>query len=259
MAKPMVLVVDDQPEYARLISLSLAREGFEVRTAGGGEDAIDRASTDHPDAVLLDVNMPGLDGFEVMAEMRARWPVPIIMVTGNGSLDQRRSGLDRGADDYVTKPFAPQELAARVRALLRRSGGPSTLKPGPLAPDASRAARQTAAGDAGPRTTGTRLGRRAARLLELFKGHPGKVLYHDELLAHALGPAFIGDTSLLREEIRRLRRALGVPAWTEGPIRTIHGVGYLYDPNGARAAARSRRPREPRRPAPGPARARGGR
>jgi DNA-binding response OmpR family regulator len=211
MAKPMVLVVDDQPEYARLISLSLAREGFEVRTASGGEEAIECASVLHPDVVVLDINMPGLDGFEVMADLRGRWPVPIVMVTGNSTLEQRRTGLDRGADDCVTKPFSPRELAARVRAVLR-SSEPAGFSP---------------AGEG-------RMGRRATRLHHIFMKHPNKVLYQDELLAHAFGPAFVGDSALLQEEIRRLRRALGVPAGFEGAIRTVRGVGYLFDPEGTR-------------------------
>jgi DNA-binding response OmpR family regulator len=215
MAKPMVLVVDDQPEYARLISLSLAGEGFEVRTASGGEEAIDRASELHPDVVLLDINMPGLNGFEVMMELRRRWPVPILMVTGNDQQAQRTAGLDRGADDYVTKPFSAHELAARVRAVLRRSDGPQAAAPG------------------GMSGAGLRIGRRASRLLELFRASPQKVIYHEELLAHAFGPDFVGDTALLHEEIRRLRRALGIKAGAEGPIRSVKGVGYRFDETGA--------------------------
>jgi DNA-binding response OmpR family regulator len=243
MAKPMVLVVDDQPEYARLISLSLAREGFEVRTASGGEEAIDRASELHPDVVLLDINMPGLDGFQVMAELRERWPVPVIMVTGNGTLEHRRSGLDRGADDYITKPFAPRELAARVRALLRRAGGSKERPPAGLVPGQQGERHENGARAAAP--VPGRIGRRAARLLDILTRNPDKVLYHDELLAHAFGPAFVGDSALLHEEIRRLRRALGVPAWSEGGIRTVHGVGYAFDRSGAHRARRSRRPGVP--------------
>jgi DNA-binding response OmpR family regulator len=220
MAKPMVLVVDDQPEYARLISLSLAREGFEVRTASGGEEAVDRASELHPDVVLLDINMPGLDGFQVMAELRGRWRVPIILVTGDGHPGERTSGLDRGADDYVTKPFSARELAARVRAVLRRSAG-------------ARAPGQADRDPAAPR-----MGRRASRMLDLFQANPQKVLYHDELLAHAYGPEFLGDTARVHDEIRRLRRALGVSVGSEGPIRTIKGVGYRFDAPDARPARR---------------------
>ena len=240
MAKPMVLVVDDQPEYARLISLSLAREGFEVRTASGGEEAIDRASEIHPDVVMLDINMPGLDGFEVMAELRERWPVPVIMVTGNDSMEHRRSGLDRGADDYITKPFAPRELAARVRALLRRGAAQAGISSPPAASQP-----RGAPDDAGPAPgpfVPTRIGRRAWRLLDILTRSPGKVMYHDELLAHAFGPAFVGDTAVLHEEVRRLRRALGVAPWSEGSIRTVHGVGYVFDRSGAHRARRSRRP-----------------
>jgi DNA-binding response OmpR family regulator len=237
MGNPMVLVVDDQPEYARLISLSLAREGFEVRTARDGEEAIETASLHHPDVVLLDVNMPGPDGYAVMVELRERWPVPIIMVTGNGSLEQRRDGLDRGADDYVTKPFSPQELGARVRALLRRSA------PGGRAVDEPTVGSQ----DPGPTASvSKRMGRRAARLLELLAGNPGKVLYRDELLAHAFGPAFVGDRSLLQEEIRRLRRALGIRANEEGPIRTVRGLGYRFVPGDEVGTPRAHRARPAR-------------
>ena len=218
MAKPMVLVVDDQPEYARLISLSLSREGFAVRTASGGEEAVDRASELHPDVVLLDVNMPGLDGFEVMAELRLLWRVPIIMVTGDHQPHQRTSGLDRGADDYVTKPFSALELAARVRALLRRTAGEhaSGTQAGLDHPGARWAGAQSNAG--------------------AVQGESGKVLYHDELLAHAFGPAFVGDTALLHDEIRRLRRALGVHAGSKGPISTVQGVGYRFQATGAHLA-----------------------
>jgi DNA-binding response OmpR family regulator len=212
MAKPMVLVVDDQPEYARLISLSLAREGFEVRSASGGEEAIERAADLHPDVVLLDIKMPGLNGFEVMSHLRERRAVPIIMVTGDQQLRQLTAGLDSGADDYVTKPFSGKELAARVRALLRRTQGPRALRP-----------------RTEPETNRRRMSRRASRLLDLFTANPGKVLYHDELLAYAFGPAFVGDPALLHEEIRHLRRALGVEAGSKGPIRTVKGVVYRLE------------------------------
>lgn len=244
MAKPMVLVVDDQPEYARLISLSLAREGFEVRTASGGEEAIERATELHPDVVLLDINMPGLDGFEVMTDLRERWPVPVIMVTGNNTQDQRRSGLDRGADDYVTKPFSPAELAARVRAVLRRS--PSAVSAAERSPEVGPGESPICGQLAIPTHP---IGRRTARLLELLLANPDKVMYQDELLAHAFGPAFVGDSAVLQEEIRRLRRALGVPAWSEGPIRTVRSVGYVFDAARDRPARRSVRPRRAGAPA----------
>ena len=231
MAKSMVLVVDDQPEYARLISLSLAREGFEVRTASGGEEAIDLASALHPDVVLLDVNMPGVDGFAVMADLRERWPVPVIMVTGDDALDQRRAGLDRGADDYVTKPFSPKELAARARAVVRRHRGtPDPLQPRSAVDQSTGEDSQRERSAPAPRR---RVGRRTTLLLEVLTKNRGRLMYHDELLGHAFGPAFVGDIALLQEEIRRLRRALDVPPLAEGPIRTVRGLGYVFDDDAA--------------------------
>jgi DNA-binding response OmpR family regulator len=224
MVKPMVLVVDDQPEYARLISISLASEGFEVRTACGGDEAIEKAAELHPDVVLLDVHMPGQDGYEVMSGLRERWPVPVIMVTGDDHATDRRAGLDRGADDYVTKPFSPLELAARARAVMRRS--PSRRGP------TGQTGRETTTA-AGPELRHA-VGRSAWRILELLTANPDKVLYQDELLAHAFGPEFVGDARLLQEQIRRLRRALGVRPWAEGPIRTVRGIGYVYDASGKR-------------------------
>ena len=234
MAKPTILVVDDQPEYARLITLSLAKQGFEVHTAGGGDEAIETATELHPDAVLLDVHMPGSDGYEVLSALRERWPVPVIMVTADDRLEDRRDGLDRGADDYVTKPFSPVELAARVRAVIRRSVSSSDAAPAltvlPSNPPSP-----------GRRALALRhpIGRGACRLLEILAANPDKVLYHDELLAHAFGPAFVGDSTLLQEQVRRLRRALGVRPGSEGPIRTVRGVGYAFDASGRRPVRRA--------------------
>jgi DNA-binding response OmpR family regulator len=230
MVKPMVLVVDDQPEYARLISLSLASEGFEVRTACGGEEAIEKATEVHPDVVLLDVHMPGQDGYEVLSGLRERWPVPIIMVTADDHASDRRAGLDRGADDYVTKPFSPVELAARARAVIRRS----TSGRGHARPVAGVSQRSPLHGQLLRRP----VGRAGWRILELFAANPDKVMYQDELLAHAFGPEFVGDSGLLQEEIRRLRRALGVRPREEGPIHTVRGLGYVFDASGTwRSAA----------------------
>src|SRR2546422_7372505 len=112
MQKPSLLVVEDEPGFARLITLCLVREGFEVHTVTTGEDALDVAAEIHPDAVLLDLGLPGMDGLAVLTELRERTNVPIVVVTGSHTTESIRRGLDRGADDYITKPFAPKELAA---------------------------------------------------------------------------------------------------------------------------------------------------
>ena len=117
--RPLVLVADDQPEIAKLVSLSLGGEGFRVVSAGDGATALERVSELNPDVLLLDVMMPGMSGFEVLAELRETRPIPVILLTARSATSQVSEGLDMGADDYIVKPFHPVELAARVRAVLR--------------------------------------------------------------------------------------------------------------------------------------------
>ncbi len=116
--QPLVLVADDEPSITKLVSLVLTEEGFRVVTANGGEEALKKAEEIRPDIVLLDIVMPDLDGIEVMRQLRERRPVPVILLTAKGSTADKAKGLDLGADDYIAKPFHPDELAARVRAVL---------------------------------------------------------------------------------------------------------------------------------------------
>ena len=121
--QPLVLVADDEPRITKLVSIALGEEGFRVVTAGSGEEALAKAEEVRPDIVLLDIVMPDLDGIEVMRQLRERRPVAVILLTAKGSTADKAKGLDLGADDYIAKPFHPDELAARVRAVLRRSSG----------------------------------------------------------------------------------------------------------------------------------------
>ena len=121
--QPLVLVADDEPRITKLVSIALSEEGFRVITASGGDEALAKAEEYRPDVVLLDIVMPDLDGIEVMRQLRATRPVPVILLTAKGSTADKAKGLDLGADDYVAKPFHPDELAARVRAVLRRTSG----------------------------------------------------------------------------------------------------------------------------------------
>ena len=244
MQKPGLLVVEDEPAFARLISLSLGREGFDVHVATNGEDAVDLAAEIHPDAVVLDLGLPGADGLNVLDDLREWSDLPIIVVTGRHTTEEIRRGLDRGADDYLTKPFAPTELAARVRAVLRRrhrSRG-RRHQVGSVIVDLD--ARTISPADGAAETTVRSIGRGGWRLLEALLDNPGRILYRDELLSSAFGPDYRGDSGFLQEQVRRLRRSLGIPAWSEGPIRTVHGVGYAYDADGEIPAGRPRRPRE---------------
>ncbi|HET7473909.1 MAG TPA: response regulator transcription factor [Candidatus Limnocylindrales bacterium] len=242
MQKPRLLVVEDEPAFARLIHLALSREGFDVHAVTNGEDALDLAAEIHPDAVILDLGLPGADGLSILDDLREWSDLPVVVV-GAQTTESIRRGLDRGADDYVTKPFAPAELAARVRAVLRRRhhsrGRTHVIGAWVVDLDARTLAPAGGSGQPVPHA----IGRGGWRLLEKLLDNPGRILYRDELLDAAFGPGYRGDSGFLQEQIRRLRRALGIPAWDEGPIRTIHGVGYAYDQAGEIPAGRPRKPR----------------
>ena len=121
--EPLVLVADDETRITKLVELALGDEGFRVVTAEGGREALEKAEEYRPDVVLLDIMMPDLDGIEVMRELRERRPVPVILLSAKDSTSDKALGLDLGADDYLAKPFHPDELAARIRAVLRRTDG----------------------------------------------------------------------------------------------------------------------------------------
>lgn len=239
MHKPRVLVVEDDPAFARLISLSLSREGFDMDVAANALDGLDLAAERHPDVVLLDLNLPDAAGLDILEELRASSDVPIVLVTGQHTSNAIRRGLDGGADDYVTKPFAPAELAARVRAVLRRRhrsrGTRHRIGSCIVDLDARRILAGTGSWVAGERY----LGRGGWRLLEALLDNPGRILYRDELLATAFGPSYRGDGAFLQEQVRRLRRALDIPARSEGAIRTFHGLGYAYHGPGEIPAGRT--------------------
>ena len=147
--QPLVLVADDEPRITKLVSIALSEEGFRVVTANGGEEALLKAEEVRPDIVLLDIVMPDLDGIEVMRQLRERRPVPVILLTAKGSTADKAKGLDLGADDYIAKPFHPDELAARVRAVIRRSSG---AQPGRRRSWSSTTSRSTSSGAWSPAT-----------------------------------------------------------------------------------------------------------
>jgi len=244
MQKPSLLIVEDEPAFSRLLALSLRREGFEIHAVTNGPDAIDLAAEIHPDAVVLDLGLPGMSGLEVLGELRQRTDIPVVIVTGARKPEDIRAGLDRGADDYVTKPFSPSELGARVRAVLRRRhrARRHAYQLGDVIVDLdARTIQGLDTNDRAPRS----IGRGGWRPLEAFLGNGGRDLYRDELLEAAFGPDYRGDSGYLQEQVRRLRRGLGIPAWAEGPIRTVHGVGYAYDAAGEIPLGRARGPRDP--------------
>lgn len=223
---PLVLVADDEPRITKLVSIALSEEGFRVVTASGGADAIAKAEAMRPDIVLLDLVMPDMDGIEVMRELRERRPVPVILLTARGSTADRAKGLDLGADDYVAKPFHPDELAARVRAVLRRSTG-AVPGGGIVRFDETEIDLErrmvTRNGEL------VELSRTEWLLLSHLAANAGKVVLHSELLTKVWGPEYRDDLQYLRVWISRVRRKLGARPGEPGRIRTFQGIGYLLD------------------------------
>ncbi len=222
--QPLVLVADDEPRITKLVSIALGEEGFRVVTASGGEDALRKAEEYRPDIVLLDIVMPDLDGIEVMRQLREHRPVPVILLTAKGSTADKAKGLDLGADDYVAKPFHPDELAARVRAVLRRSAGVApgrgVVRIGDIEIDLERRL-MTRGGELVPLT------RTEWLLLQHLAANAGRVVLHTELLTKVWGPEYRDDLQYLRVWISRVRRKLGAAPGEPGPISTFQGIGYV--------------------------------
>ena len=224
--QPLVLVADDEPRITKLVSLALRDEGFRVVTASGGEEALARAEEVRPDIVLLDIVMPGMDGIEVMRQLREHRPVPVILLTARGSTAEKTKGLDLGAEDYVAKPFDLDELAARVRAVLRRATG--------VAPGDGVVAFDDIQIDLERRLVSRdgeliQLSRTEWLLLQHLAANAGKVVLHTELLTKVWGPEYRDDLQYLRVWISRVRRKLGAKPGEPGRIKTFQGIGYLLD------------------------------
>jgi two-component system, OmpR family, KDP operon response regulator KdpE len=224
--QPLVLVADDEQRITKLVSMALTDEGFRVVTAAGGEEALAKAEEVRPDIVLLDIVMPDLDGIEVMRQIRERRSVPVILLTARGSASEKAKGLDQGADDYIAKPFHLDELAARVRAVLRRSSGAGagigTVRFDDIEIDLER--RMVIRGG-----EIVELSRTEWLLLQHLATNAGKVVLHTELLTKVWGPEYRDDLQYLRVWVSRVRRKLGAKPGEPGRIKTFQGIGYLLD------------------------------
>ncbi len=220
-----ILVVDDEPHIVELIAYHLEREGFTVATAADGPDALDKVGEERPDLVLLDVMLPGLDGFSVCQRIRRQHDVPIILLTAKTAEDDRVFGLEVGADDYITKPFGHRELLARVKAVLRRARGYSrpgeVLRRGPLVIDTER---RLAALDGEP----LELTLKEFDLLHLLASHPGRAFSRDELLRDVWGYDYVGTTRTVDVHVQRLRQKLGDDPAAPRFVETVHGIGYRF-------------------------------
>lgn len=224
-----ILVVDDEPRYVRLMEANLLPEGYQVFKAYDGQKAVEMVAENQPDLVLLDVMMPGLDGFQACERIREFSNVPIIMVTAKGEEQDRVKGLDRGADDYVVKPFSATELLARVRAVLRRaqvSGSAfqqAIFNHGNLKIDFARA--EVFKDDKMVFLSATEY-----RLLLQFAHSPGRILSSEDLLVNVWGPEYADDKEILWVSISRLRQKLEDDPRNPKHIVTRSGMGYTMPP-----------------------------
>lgn len=226
-SRPRVLLVDDDVRIGQALGLALDDEGFEVDAVLTGEEALERAGDPRIDLVLLDLMLPGMDGFTVCRRLRDAGDLPIIMVTARSDSADVITGLEAGADDYVTKPLVAGELAARMRALLRRRrpapAAPRRLVLGDveLRPDEGLALR---AGEV------VHLTRTEFRLLAELAAAQGRIVTRDELLARVWGYEYHGDTRLLDVHVRRLRRKIETDPDHPALVLTVRGAGYKIDP-----------------------------
>jgi two-component system, OmpR family, response regulator MprA len=217
--RPSVLIVDDEPQIIEFLQLGFAYEGFQVFTAMTGIDAVQAALARQPDLVILDIMLPGYDGLEVTRQIRRLHDTAIIMLTAKGDIDDRVTGLDAGADDYITKPFAFRELMARTRSVMRRHGNSK----------ADILSFQDITLDRGTHSVicqdqPIELTPREFDLLELFLMNPRQVLSRDVILSRVWGYDYEGDNNIIEVYIRHLREKLH-----DNPprlIQTVRGVGY---------------------------------
>ncbi|MDP8911069.1 MAG: response regulator transcription factor [Actinomycetota bacterium] len=225
-----VLVVEDEPSIASFVSLYLTNAGYRVLTAADGTQALAHVARHHPALIVLDLMLPDIDGIEVCRRVRQRSDVPILMLTARDEDVDKIVGLEVGADDYLTKPFNPRELVARVKSILRRTTGDgrsrekSALRNGELLVDPARR-------EVRVRDEEVQLAPKEFDLLWELLDHRGIVLTRDQLLERVWGYTFAGDTRTVDVHVRQLRRKLGEAS----PIVTVWGVGYKATPEASAA------------------------
>jgi len=222
---PKILVVDDELKIARLVRDYLTEAGFDVVLAGTGPAALAAARSDQPDLVVLDLGLPGMDGYDVTRSIRRHSAIPIIMLTARSEESDKLVGLELGADDYVTKPFSPRELTARVRVVLRRSRGqvqpPPILRADTLVLDleAHTSTHEELPLDLTPTEFD---------ILTALMRHPGQAFTRLQLVEASQGVAYEGYERVIDQHIKNLRAKLGDDARAPRFIETVFGVGYRF-------------------------------
>ncbi len=232
--KESILLIDDDVELCELVEEYLQTEGFEIDVVHNGTDGLERVFSSEPILVILDVMLPGANGFEVLRRIRSRSQVPVLMLTARGDDVDRIVGLEIGADDYLTKPFNPRELVARIRAILRRSQ-PDESDPRP--PKQKKTVLGDVELDPGSRTVlrgGQQLQLTAVEfdLLECLLGRAGTVIKREELVEAVLGRAFSPFDRSIDMHVSNLRKKLGFHGDGSERIKSIRSVGYIYTQSG---------------------------
>jgi len=214
-----VLVIEDDAKTAAALRLYLEDGGFEVSVSASGSQGLAAARTRRFDALILDGMLPGLDGYDVLELLRRESDVPVLMLTARSQEDSKLKGLQLGADDYITKPFSPRELVARLRAVLRRSRAPGILRAGNLSFD--RSSREARYGDALLALTPTE-----SKLLEVLMAAPDRVFSRDRLVELAMGNDYDGQERTVDAHIVKLRRKIRAAGGNPDMITTVYGSGY---------------------------------
>jgi len=220
-----ILIVEDEAKIARTLSLYLEQAGFTVTLSPTGTDALSSFRREHPDLVVLDLGLPGMDGLDVAREIRREGNTPIIMLTARSEEADKLIGLELGADDYVTKPFSPREVVARVRTVLRRAqpmpSQPEVVTVGDVSLDPAR--RTVQVGDRALELTPSEF-----ELLSAFVRHPGQVFTRLQLLNLTQGEAYEGYERTIDQHIKNLRKKIEPDPSNPRHILTVHGVGYKF-------------------------------
>ena len=234
MLRTTILIIDDDPKIRKLLTLNLSSLGYEVACAPDARSGLKAVEECSPNLILLDVMMPEVDGFTTLAQIRAKSQVPVIMLTARDQVEDKVKGFDLGADDYLPKPFAIEELFGRIRAILRRSGGAaasaaniSQLSNGELVLDQGDLSVKV--GDQAVHLTGMEF-----KVLAVLMRHKDKVLSHEYLLSSVWGAEFIGEVHYVRVVIARIRQKLKDVGFDSDLIRAVSGVGYVMESSDAR-------------------------
>ncbi len=226
MSKNRILVVDDDPNISRLVKMYLEKEGFEVETAYRGDEALKAFRESAPNLVLLDVMLPGMDGWQVCREVRKLSNIPVIMLTAKDETFDKVLGLELGADDYIVKPFEPKELVARIKAVIRRYQGAETPEKEMIFPGLSI---NISAYAVTYRGRSLDMPPKELELLYFLASHAGQVFTREQLLEKVWGYEYFGDSRTVDVHVKRIREKLTDSEDLGWAIKTVWGVGYKFE------------------------------